>query len=136
VAAGESEGLRSIVSDAVALPGIASAAIFVLGPASGELVLGAADGVTGTPLEALRAAVREPGHPISRARTEGAAFDVPPMAPGGPALRSHVPIPPDAAPGEAFGVLAVAHEAPTDAPTRAVLVALAASAGRHRDRRT
>jgi hypothetical protein len=53
VAARESEGLRSIVSDAVALPGIASAAIFVLGPESGELELGAADGVTGAGVGAV-----------------------------------------------------------------------------------
>ena len=37
--------------------------------------------------------VRDPAHPIARTLVDGfATFDVKPMAPGGPALRSHLPL--------------------------------------------
>ena len=51
-------------------------------------------------------------------------FDVLPMAPGGPKLRSHLPL--IAGDGGAVGVLAVAHDSPLDEDQRAELIALAA----------
>jgi hypothetical protein len=115
-------------ADAVAIDGIESAAIFLTDPAepSGELRLGGAAGIAGPPLDGLVAAVGNPAHPIRRSVEDpDATFDVRPMNPGGPALRSHLPI--RAADGRTLGVLAVAHEAPMSAPSRAALATLATS---------
>jgi hypothetical protein len=111
---------------------IASAAIFVANPASATLELAAAAGIEGPARDGLVAAVRNPAHPISRAMTDdGPTFDVPPMNPGGPALRSHLPlfrVTDDRR--EALGVLAVAHDRALDADARARLEALADRAAR------
>jgi len=48
------------------------------------------------------------------------------MAPGGPKLRSHLPL--VAASGQAVGVLAVSHDSPLDEEQRAQLIELAARA--------
>ncbi len=111
---------------------IASAAIFVANPASATLELAAAAGIEGPARDGLVAAVRNPAHPISRAMTDdGPTFDVTPMNPGGPALRSHLPlirVTDDRR--EALGVLAVAHDHALDADARARLEALADRAAR------
>jgi hypothetical protein len=119
--------LQEIAEQALAVPGMASVAIFIRHAGTASLDLGAAAGVSGIPLERLVAAVQDPAHPITRTLLEGfASFDATPMAPGGPALRSHIPLPdPSGGPTGASGVLAVAHDLPLDGPTRARLIALA-----------
>ena len=123
--------LRRYVIEAIALPGVESAAIFVAG-ASGALELGASIGVVGPALERLTEAVQNSDHPIARTMVDGvASFDVAPVAPGGPALRSHLPLPIGAADPErrrVIGVLAVAHDRPLDAEARASLQDLALAA--------
>lgn len=119
--------LGTIVRSAIERPEIASAAIFVLPPGATILELGAAAGIEGPALDGLAAAVRNPAHPIARSLADSIpSFNVPPVARGGPALRSHVPV---LAQGgrrrTAIGVLAVAHETPLDAPTQRFLVELA-----------
>jgi len=132
-----SERLRAVVAQATALPGIESAAIFISGAASKDLVLGAADGVAGPALDRLVEAVRHPEHPIARTMADGiASFDAMPMAPGGPALRSHLPLltgAQDPANRPIVGVLAVAHELPVDADVRTALVELTGEAARAAD---
>jgi hypothetical protein len=114
--------LQDLVRAALEIDGIESAAIFVADPGSGDLHLGAAAGIEGPPLDGLVAAVRNPAHPIARAMTDAdPTFNVRPMNPGGPALRSHLPL------GD-LGVLAVAHEASLSQDARGRLTRLAASA--------
>jgi hypothetical protein len=130
--AGENHpALAAIAAEAVAVDGIESAAIFVARPGSSELELGAAAGIAGPPLDGLRVAVRNPAHPIARALTDpGPTFDVTPMAPGGPALRSHLPIvAPTTGARTVVGVLAVAHDMRLSAEARDRLERLAAAAG-------
>jgi len=122
--------LQEIVRSAVALAGVESAVIFIVRPGSPALELAAAAGIEGPPLEGLAAAVRNPGHPISRTLLdETGTYDVQPTAPGGPALRSHLPlIRRDDDRRTVAGVLAVAHQETLDADARRVLEGLADTA--------
>jgi hypothetical protein len=114
--------LDDIVQSAIAIADIESAAIFVARTGSPEVDLAAAAGISGPPLDGLVAAVRDPMHPIRRAMDDAApTFDVRPTNPGGPALRSHLPL-------GGQGVLAVAHDQPIDQPGRAALIDLASVA--------
>jgi hypothetical protein len=91
---------------------VGSAAIAVVEPAG--LRLAATAGLPGPAADGLRQAIQDPGHPVARTAADGlAAFDVLPVAPGGPTLRSHVPLIArvDGA-DRILGVLAVAHDAP------------------------
>ena len=119
--------------EAIALPGVESAAIFVAGP-SGGLELAASIGVVGPALERLIEAVQNPGHPIARTMADGVvSFDAVPIAPGGPTLRSHLPLligAADPARRRVIGVLAVAHDRPLDGEARAALQDLALAAAR------
>ena len=111
---------------ALAIRGIRSAAIFLTGPDAGApFTLGGAAGIEGPPLDGLVAAVANPAHPVRRSADDpGPTFDVTPMNPGGPRLRSHLPIrTPD---GRTVGVLAVAHDDPLAADARGALEGLAA----------
>jgi hypothetical protein len=75
----------------------------------------------------LAAAIGNPAHPIARTMaTTEASFDVLPTAPGGPALRSHLPlvVTRDGA-DTVLGVLALAHERPVGPSARPVLLACA-----------
>jgi hypothetical protein len=123
--------LQSAVDAAVGLDGIESAAIYVVergSPGPPTLRLGAAAGIAGPALERLSEAVVNPEHPIARTSVDGlAAFDVLPTAPGGPALRSHLPIT-ARSDIRILGVLAVAHDRSLDAQTREALDLLATSA--------
>ena len=106
--------LDQVVRDAMATGAIQSAAIFVVTPGSTTLQLAAAAGIEGQALEGLSAAVRNPEHPVARAiADDGPSFDVFPINPGGPRLRSHLPL---ATTRErrrvVVGVLAVTHDAP------------------------
>jgi hypothetical protein len=121
------DDLQASADAAVRLDGVESAVIFVVLPGSDALLLGAAAGIAGPALNRLADAVQDPEHPIARTLADGrAAYDVTPTAPGGPALRSHLPIGGDGQP--VTGVLAVAHEAPLDGATRAGLESIATSA--------
>ncbi|HET7028935.1 MAG TPA: hypothetical protein VFI34_00360 [Candidatus Limnocylindrales bacterium] len=121
-----SRPLDEAAGAAIGIGGVESVAIFATRPGdeAGELELAGAAGIAGPPLDGLVAAVANPAHPIRRAVSEpGSAYDVRPMNPGGPALRSHLPI---RTPGRAtLGVLAVAHEAPLGPEGRAGLQSLA-----------
>jgi len=114
--------LDALAAEALTVGDIQSAAIFV--PVEGGLVLVGVAGLDGPPLDGLVAAVQDPAHPVARAVTDpGPTFDVLPMNPGGPKLRSHLPI------GDAAGVLALAHEAPTTESDRLRLASIAHRAG-------
>ena len=84
--------VQAVVDSAVAEDGIESAAIFVVQAGSADLELAAAAGVAGPALDGLIAAVRDPAHPIRKTLDEGPTYDVPPINPGGPALRTHLPL--------------------------------------------
>jgi hypothetical protein len=118
------------MADAALADGVVSATIFLLPAGGSTLQLAAAAGVDGAPLERLTEAVRNPDHPIARTLVEARAmFDVQPMAPGGPALRSHLPIFVATSPATGpVGVLAVAHDAPLDTAARDRLERLAEAA--------
>jgi hypothetical protein len=121
--AGDIDDLAAAAERAIGIADIQSAAIFVTRPGSTELELGGAAGIAGPPLDGLRAAVRNPDHPIRRTMLDdGPTFDVRPTAPGGPALRSHLPLF-DVAGGQrtVVGVLAVAHDRPLDPAAREAL---------------
>ena len=123
----EDPRLRDIVQEALTIGDTASAVIFTLAPGSSDLELAAAAGVEGPPLDGLVAAVRNPAHPVTRTWSEaGPSYDVRPTAPGGPALRSHIPLRPSAGvETAAVGVFALAHETPINEANRRLLEALA-----------
>jgi hypothetical protein len=121
--------LTAVVQEAVAVEDIESAAIFVVS-GNGALQLVAAAGIEGAPLEALKEAVLDPAHPVTQALgADGPTFDVYPMNPGGPRLRSHLPFRNDN--GEPAGVLALAHDIALQDPQRQLLFLLAERASRH-----
>jgi len=121
--------LTAVVQEAMAVEDIESAAIFVVSGA-GTLQLVAAAGIEGAPLDALKAAVLDPAHPVTRSLgDDGPTFDVYPVNPGGPRLRSHLPFRNDN--GEPAGVLAVAHDISLQDPQRRLLILLAERASRH-----
>jgi hypothetical protein len=127
---GDGDSLAAVVRSAVVDLGVGSAAVFLVAPGSRDLVLGAAEGVEGPPLERLALAVRDPAHPIARTLADAApSFDVAPTAPGGPALRSHLPLLVEVD-GRmvAVGVLAVAHDDRMSQGSRQALLDLAARA--------
>jgi GAF domain-containing protein len=75
----------------------------------------------------LAEALRNPAHPIARTVNELApSFDVLPTAPGGPALRSHLPlaVTRDGS-SRVLGVLALAHHRSLDGGSRQMLEAAA-----------
>ena len=120
--------LAELAQAALARTGAASSAILVF-DAAGKLVLGAASGISGEPLERLLEAVQSPDHPVARTGREAqAGFDVTPIAPGGPALRSHVPLLVADEPGRSVGVLALAHQLPLTEEQRDQAFALASEA--------
>jgi GAF domain-containing protein len=118
--------LHEVARAALAVGDVQSAVIFVLTPGSSDLELAAVIGVDGPALDGLVAAVRNPAHPIVRTLADDdPSFDVLPMNPGGPRLRSHLPLRVDDA---TIGVLALAHESPLHDAQRQALIALAAEA--------
>ena len=121
--------LTAVVQEAMDVEDIESAAIFVVG-GDGTLQLVAAEGIEGPALEALKQAVVDPGHPVARSLSDdGPTFDVYPVNPGGPRLRSHLPFRNDN--GDPAGVLAVAHDIALQDPQRGHLILLAERASRH-----
>jgi hypothetical protein len=121
--------LNHVVESAIAEVGVESAAIFLLRPGSTHLELAAAAGVEGSALERLVAAVRDPAHPIRRTVDQGPTFDVRPVNPGGPALRSHLQLLGQQRAGRSVvGVLALAHDRSLSAEVREALERLAHAA--------
>jgi hypothetical protein len=122
--------LETLARDAIAIGDVRSAAIFVVGAGSAALQLAAAAGIEGPALDGLVNAVRNPSHPVARALTDdGPTFDVQPINPGGPRLRSHLPLAIDRDGRRVVvGVLALAHDLPMSDPDRARLIDLADAA--------
>jgi hypothetical protein len=91
------------------------------------LTLVAKVGLDDSSARALASAVDNPAHPIARTWAEtAAAFNVQPTAPGGPALRSHLPlVVTRGGTNRALGVLALAHSDLIDTETQPILAASA-----------
>ena len=138
------DGLRPILTamlDAIAKPlGIGSAAVVVPGGPSDGLEIAASIGLDDGAAAGLTAAMRLPDHPVARTFTRPAAtYDVRPMNPGGPALRTHLPmVVRRGGADRVVGVLALAYDRPIEADTRPVLEAVAdlAAVAIDRDRRS
>jgi len=123
-------GLDAVAREALTIGDVQSAAIFAVG-AAGALELAGAAGIEGAPLAGLVAAVQQPGHPVARAVDDpGPTFDVTPMNPGGPSLRSHLPLRADGDAAHTVGVLALAHDQPLGPADRERAVALGHDATR------
>ncbi len=122
--------LDTFAQDALGVGDVQSAAIFLAAAGSSVLELATAAGIDGPPLEGLVQAVRNPAHPVARALTDdGPTFDVLPVNPGGPRLRSHLPLAVNRdGTRSVLGVLALAHDTPLGEGDRARLVELADAA--------
>jgi GAF domain-containing protein len=106
---------------------IGSAAIVAKRPDGAGVEIIAAFGLDERAAAGLSQAIASPTHPIARTFAEPEpTYDVPPVNPGGPALRSHLPLIVTRAGTErVLGVLALAHEDSIDAESRPVLEAVA-----------
>ena len=95
---------------------VASAVITIVTEDPDHLAIVASIGLGETAIAGLAAAVRDPGHPIARTvTTPVSSFDVSPTRPGGPALRSHLPLIVRRGGSDVvLGVLALAHDRPID----------------------
>ena len=104
---------------------VESAAILVPDEARERLEVAASIGLPEAEVAGLASAVRNPDHPVARTFAAPlASFDVLPTAPGGPALRTHVPLVVTRDGVEiVLGVLALAHERPIDTGWRPILQA-------------
>ena len=118
-------GLQLLLGSIARQLGAESAAILIPSGGRDRLSIAASFGLPDSALAGLVAAVGNPGHPIARAfTTPAASFDVLPTAPGGPALRTHVPLVVIRDGSEVvLGVLALAHDHPIDPEMRPVLQA-------------
>jgi GAF domain-containing protein len=107
--------------------GIGSAAIVVERRQGTGLEIIAAFGLDERAAAGLSDAIARPTHPIARTfATPTPTYDVAPINPGGPALRSHLPLTVDRRGTQTvLGVLALAHDQSIDAETRAILEAVA-----------
>jgi hypothetical protein len=125
------DGLQAslqVLIDAIAEPlGIASAAIVIADRSGAGLEIVAAFGLDDAAAAGLDEAIRRPGHPIARTFAEPVpTFDVLPMNPGGPALRSHLPLfVTRGGTDSVLGVLALAHDQPIEPETHLILEAAA-----------
>ena len=108
--------LESTLASVGAATRSASGAAFVKDGITGELQIAASLDLGEEAAAGLAAAVRNPTHAVARTAATGeTAFDVVPGAPGGPALRAHVPliVTRDGA-EQIIGVLALAYDQPMD----------------------
>jgi hypothetical protein len=119
--------IHTILEVVTAGSAIESAVVVVPdGAGAGGLAIRASAGLPEAALTGLAAAIREPDHPIARTiREPVATWDVRPTRPGGPALRSHLPLAPGEGDGDVAGVLAVAYEQPLDVHARREIEAAA-----------
>jgi GAF domain-containing protein len=105
---------------------IGSAAVVVPDGAGGHAI-GASIGLDAAAGAGLAQAIRQPGHPIAHTFADPVAtYDVAPVNPGGPALRSHLPlvVRHDRA-DHVVGVLALAYDRPIENDQRPILEAVA-----------
>ena len=117
------EALLAVVGEQL---DVESAVIVVVDGPDG-LTIVASTGLPDPAVAGLVEALRNPQHPIARTvRDPVPSFDVLPTAPGGPALRSHLPVAVTRDGSDTvLGVLALAHHRPLDAGTRLMLEAVA-----------
>jgi hypothetical protein len=109
-----SSALQGILDEIAAESGAGSGAIVVRDAVTGSMAIVASVGLDEAGAAALAGAINRPGHPVARAFDElKPTYGVPPMNPGGPALRSHLPLI-VTRDGEktVVGVLALAHDDP------------------------
>jgi GAF domain-containing protein len=118
--------LETLLAVAAEQVGVESAVVVIV-DAPDQLRIVASTGLPDAALSGLSGAIRNPGHPIARTVREPLpTFDVQPTVPGGPALRSHLPlIVARGGTDVALGVLALAHHQPLDAHARLLLEATA-----------
>ena len=105
---------------------IGSAAVVVPDGAGGHEIV-ASIGLDAAASAGLAQAIRQPGHPIARTFADTVAtYDVTPINPGGPALRSHIPlvVRRDGR-DHVLGVLALAYDRPIDIDQRPIVAAVA-----------
>ena len=116
--------LDGLLSGIAAAAGAGSGAILLADETTGELRIVASIGIDTETAAGLTAAVRNPAHAVARTYSSAeTGFDVLPGAPGGPALRSHVPLIVEHDGGEqVVGVLALAHDQPIEAALRPIVV--------------
>jgi hypothetical protein len=119
--------LESILASVGAATGSASGAVFIKDGHSGELTIAASLDLGEEAAAGLTAAVRNPAHAVARTAATGeTAFDVLPGAPGGPALRAHVPLIVARDGGQQIvGVLALAYDRPMDTALHSLVLAVA-----------
>jgi hypothetical protein len=121
-----------VLTDALARAADAvSAVVVIAGGHGGGLKIAASVGLGDAARTGLTEAMQNRYHPIARtAATAEAGFDVQPTAPGGPALRSHLPlVVTRGGTTTVLGVLALAHERPIPPALRPILQAGADLAG-------
>jgi hypothetical protein len=123
------EDLRAVLQatiDPIEGDDIGSAAIVILGR-DRALEIVASFGLDDAARGGLAAAIARPTHPIARTMHETTStFDVAPTVPGGPALRSHLPLVVTRGGSDSvLGVLALAHDQPIDLGMCPVLQAVA-----------
>ena len=114
--------------DAVARAfGIGSAAIVVERRDGAGLEIVAAFGLDERAAAGLSEAISHSTHPIARTfAVPEPTYDVAPINPGGPALRSHLPlIVTRGGTDRVLGVLALAYDDPIDGPARPIIEAVA-----------
>jgi hypothetical protein len=118
------EGLLSGIAEAT---GAGSGAILIADGPTSDLRIVASIGLEAETAAGLTAAVRNPAHAVARTfMTAETGFDVLPAAPGGPTLRSHLPLIVGRDRGErVVGVLALAHDQPIEPALRPIVVGVA-----------
>jgi hypothetical protein len=119
--------LATLVELAVEQLAVESAVIVAAGRGFGEPAIAAGAGLGEAAAAGLTVALRNPDHPIRRTLADGlVTFDVAPMNPGGPALRSHLPLV-IARDGQdaILGVLALAHHVAIPLDRRPLVEAIA-----------
>jgi hypothetical protein len=90
---GREPTLQVLLDSLVEQLGVESAVIMIVTDEPDHLAIVASIGLGDADLTGLAAAARDPGHPIARTvTTPVSSFDVSPTRPGGPALRSHLPL--------------------------------------------
>jgi hypothetical protein len=120
---GPGSSLQAIIGSIATHLDIESAVVVTVDDRPGRLEIAASVGLGDAALAGLTAAIGNPAHPIARTIVAATpSFDVLPIAPGGPALRSHLPliVTRDGA-DVVLGVLALAHAHPTGHDTRLLL---------------
>ena len=103
---------------------VESAVIMIVTKEPDRLAIAASIGLGDAAIAGLAAAVGDPGHPIAMTVTTPVSrFDVSPTRPGGPALRSHLPLIVRRDGSDiVLDVLALAHDRPIDPAMRPLVL--------------